>query len=361
MHPYFDNLSRDGWLEEARSRFGLTLAQARRIFREVHGRGAPDWDAVEAPAWQIARVRAAYDLAPLPAVAESRPAEDGTIKYLLRLEDDRTVEAVYIPDDTRATLCISSQVGCAMACDFCFTGKMGLIRHLTPAEIVGQFKRVRREVEGIPGIPPLTNIVFMGMGEPLHNLDHVLAALSILTDDFGVGFPARRITVSTSGLLPAMQRLLAETTVRLALSLNGPNPEKRLAVMPVEKAWPIRDVLAWIREWSATRGNHHTVMFEYVMLGGLNDAAADADDLIRLLEGVPGRVNLIPFNAHPGSPYLRPDDAAVLAFHARLRAAGMHVFIRKSRGRDVLAACGQLHQENRRRARGESIFPLRQT
>lgn len=343
--PYFHDLSLAEW-HTAAGELGLTPMQAKRFFRAVHGSDATAWSDVPAPERQKALVAAQFALPAWRPFVSRDLATDGTRKFLLGLADGRTVETVYIPEGDRGTLCVSSQVGCAMACTFCFTAKMGLHRHLHVHEILAQYTHVRREL----GDLPITNIVFMGMGEPLHNLDHLLAALDVLTDDYGHGFPPRRITVSTSGLLPAMKVLLSRTTVRLALSVNGPNPEKRRRVMPVEKGYPILDILAYLRERSDRVGNHQQVMFEYVMLGGENDGLDDADDLIRMLDGLPGRVNLIPFNAHPGSPFQRPSDEAVLRFHARLRESGLHVFIRKSRGRDVLAACGQLHQEHEKRA-----------
>jgi 23S rRNA (adenine2503-C2)-methyltransferase len=344
--PYFQDLSFNAWMAHGHAA-GLTPVQCRRIFRQVHATRGTDWDAIDIPPRQRERVRRDFELAPLPRVADQRLATDGTVKFLFAMADGRTVEAVYIPEEDRGTVCLSSQVGCAMGCTFCFTAQMGLIRNLAPHEILGQFKLVRAALPGMP----LTNIVFMGMGEPLHNLDNLLAALQALTNDFGLGFPARRITVSTSGLLPAMRTLLEETSVRLALSVNGPNAAKRRKVMPVERAWPIETVLAEMKLLSAAKGNHHQLMYEYVMLGGENDGEEDARDLVELLDGIPGRVNLIPFNAHPGSPFKRPDEAAVLRFHRYLRDAGVHVFIRRSRGDDVLAACGQLNHENLRPAK----------
>ncbi len=356
MLPYFHDLSLTAWLAEA-AELGLTRVQALRIFRAVHRASTfphvpESWTQIDAPPKQLARVAERFALAPLPKVVDKRVSEDYTIKFLLGLADGRNVEAVYIPEGTRGTLCVSSQVGCAMACDFCFTGKMGLHRHLRPHEIVGQYARARQELGNLE----ITNMVFMGMGEPLHNLDNVLTSLEILTNDYGHGVPPRRISVSTSGLLPAIKVLFEKTTVRLALSVNGPNPEKRLRVMPVEKAYPIEDVLAYLRARSEAVGNHHQAMFEYVLLGGENDSLEDAADLVRMLEGVPGRINLIPFNPHPGSPYLRPTDEAVDAFHAYLRAHDRNVFVRKSRGRDVLAACGQLHQQHERRKESIRAF-----
>lgn len=332
----FHDLSFSSWEMQAHT-LGLGPLQRRRIFRAVYAEEHAVWDAVKIPAQQLRLLRERYSLAPLPTVLAKTVAADGTVKFLLGLTDGRAVESVYIPEGSRGTVCLSSQVGCAMGCTFCFTAQMELERHLRPSEIVGQWRRLRLELP----TAPFTNIVFMGMGEPLHNLENVLAAIDIFTHDFGLQVPVRRITISTSGLLPGIRTLLERTSVRLALSVNGSSAHKRLAVMPVEKAYPIVDVLGYLRTRPAR--SHHAVMFEYVLLGGVNDAPEDADALLQLLQGVPGRINLIPFNPHPGSAFVCPTEAAVLQFHARLRAAGRHVFIRRSRGREVLAACGQLY------------------
>jgi 23S rRNA (adenine2503-C2)-methyltransferase len=329
--PFFNNLSPAAWRAEA-AKLGLGSGQTRNFLRAVYQTAMTGWDDVQAPQRQKNTIRKHFALAPLPTVISRKESTDGTVKFLLAMEDGKSVEAVHIPEGTRGTVCISSQVGCAIGCDFCFTAKMGLMRNLQAHEIIGQWMRVRTELPD----RPFTNIVFMGMGEPLHNLDNVLTALEIL-------IPARRITVSTSGLLPGIKKLLARSSVRLALSVNGSNPDGRRKVMPIEKAYPIEEILDYLRGF--TKGNHHHPMFEYVMLGEENDRDEDVESLIKLLEGVPGRVNLIPFNPHPGSDYRRPADERVMHFHKRLRATGRHVFIRQSRGRDVLAACGQLHHE----------------
>jgi 23S rRNA (adenine2503-C2)-methyltransferase len=352
--PYFNDLSFSQWQAVA-TELGFGPTQMLRFFRAVHADGAETWDEVDAPERQKRKIVKRYDLAPAPEVITRSEATDGTTKFLLRMADGKSVEAVHIPEDDvaqpRGTVCISSQVGCAMNCDFCFTAKMGLDRNLLPHEIVGQWRRLRRELPD----KAFTNIVFMGMGEPLHNVENVLAAIDIFTHDYAIGIPARRITVSTSGLLPGIKTLQERSTVRLALSVNGSHSKGRRRVMPVEKAYPIADILDYLRGRDV--GNHHHAMFEYVLLGGENDRDEDAHALVRLLDGVPGRINLIPFNAHPGSAYKRPDDEQVYRFHALLRAAGRNVFIRHSRGRDVLAACGQLHHETTRVRKPRAPIP----
>jgi 23S rRNA (adenine2503-C2)-methyltransferase len=292
----------------------------------------------------LAKVAALYDLAPLPRIAHRTDATDGTVKFLLELADGKRIETVHIPEETRGTLCISTQVGCAMNCRFCFTAAMGLERHLAPHEMIGQWHVLRRELAG----RPVSNVVFMGMGEPLHNVENLLVTLDILNGDYAIGLPARRTTVSTSGMLPGIERLTAHSSARIALSVNGSTAAKRRKVMPIQRAYPIEDVLNFFR--GRDKGNHHEVMFEYVMLAGENDSEDDARDLLVLLEGVPGRINLIPYNPHPASPYGRPDRTTVLRFHTLLRAAGRNVFVRHSRGSEVLAACGQLHAEMKAQA-----------
>lgn len=334
--PCFHDLSPAAWRAAARE-LGFGPVQAQRLFRAVQNQWPATWAELDAPDRQVALAAEAYSLAPLPEISARTEATDGTMKFLLNLPGGGAVEAVHIPEESRGTVCLSSQVGCAMGCTFCFTGKMGLIRNLKPHEITGQWMRLRKELPH----RAFTNIVFMGMGEPLHNLENVLTALEIFTSDYGLAVPARRITVSTSGLLPGIKAMFARTSVRLAISVNGPTPEKRLRVMPVEKGYSIHEILDFLR--TVKRGIHHSAMFEYVLLGGENDSDADAADLLAMLGDVPGRINLIPFNAHPGSEFRRPDDERVLRFHALLRKSGRHVFIRHSRGRDVLAACGQLH------------------
>ncbi len=334
--PYFDDLSFSAW-EARATELGFGSGQLRNVFRKIHLRTGDDWDTLGIPSRQLVKLRAQFRLAPLPGIVRRTESTDGTVKFLLGMGDGSAVEAVHIPDENRGTVCISSQVGCAIGCDFCFTAKMGLTRNLEPHEIVGQWKRVRAELPE----RAFTNIVFMGMGEPLHNTDNVISAISVLTHDYALGIPARRITVSTSGLLPGIQKLFDQTTVRLALSVNGSSPEGRQKVMPIEKAYGIEDILAFLR--SRKIGNHHEPMFEYVLLGGVNDSDEDAAKLIELLNGVPGRVNLIAFNPHPGSAYGRPAEERVYRFHALLRKTGRPVFIRQSRGQDALAACGQLH------------------
>lgn len=258
---------------------------------------------------------------------------DGTRKYLFRLSDGNAVESVMIPGEDRNTLCISTQVGCAMQCAFCLTGSFSLTRHLTTAEIVNQISAVSRDVE-------VRNIVLMGMGEPLHNLDNVIAALQIMVEDNGLQLSTRRVTVSTCGLVPELERLGREVTVNLAVSLNATTDELRDRIMPVNKTYPIATLLAALKRFPLP--GRRKITIEYVLLGGLNDTLEDARRLVRLLSDIPCKVNLIPFNPHEGADFLPPSQAALDAFHKYLLDRNFTVITRDSRGSDISAACGQL-------------------
>ena len=259
---------------------------------------------------------------------------DGTRKYLFSLGDGSAVESVMIPDEGRATLCISSQVGCAMACEFCLTGNFRLTRNLTTAEIVNQIMAVRQDVE-------LRNIVFMGMGEPLHNLDNVIPAIQIMLDGNGLQMSNRRVTVSTCGLVPEMARLGREIpNVNLAVSLNATTDELRDRIMPVNRTYPLKALMKACKEFPLP--GRRKVTFEYVMIGGINDSLEDAKRLLRLTSDVPNKVNLIPFNEHEGCGFKAPTRAAIDDFHKYLIDRHVTVITRDSRGGDISAACGQL-------------------
>ncbi|MBT0665539.1 23S rRNA (adenine(2503)-C(2))-methyltransferase RlmN [Geobacter pelophilus] len=259
--------------------------------------------------------------------------KDGTRKYLFTLDDGEAVESVLIPDEGRNTLCISSQVGCAMQCEFCLTGTFKLSRNLTTSEIVNQVCAVRREF-------PVTNIVFMGMGEPLHNLQNVIMAIQILQEDNGLQFSTRRVTVSTSGLVPEMAELGRAVTVNLAVSLNATTDELRSRIMPINRKYPLAVLLKACREFPLP--SRRKITIEYVMLGGVNDTLDDARRLLRLISDVPNKVNLIPFNEHEGCGFKAPTQAAIDAFHKYLIDRHVTVITRDSRGGDISAACGQL-------------------
>jgi 23S rRNA (adenine2503-C2)-methyltransferase len=259
---------------------------------------------------------------------------DGTRKYLFTLSDGASVESVLIPDELRNTLCISSQVGCAMGCRFCLTGTFKLTRNLTTSEIINQIMAVRRDVD-------IRNIVMMGMGEPLHNLDNVIPAIKIMIDGNGLQLSNRRVTVSTCGLVPEMERLGREVpNINLAVSLNATTDELRDKIMPVNRTYPLKELLRACREFPLP--GRRKVTFEYVMLGGLNDSLEDAKRLLRLISDIPSKVNLIPFNEFEGCGFRAPTRAAIDAFHKYLIDRHVTVITRDSRGSDISAACGQL-------------------
>lgn len=269
-------------------------------------------------------------LTPPERVTESA---DGTKKYLFRTQQGAYIESAYIPDGDRATLCVSSQAGCRMGCKFCATGRQGLQHSLTAAEILNQ-------IVSLPERDTLTNVVFMGMGEPLDNLDSLLPTLEILTSAWGFGWSPTRITVSTAGVASRLERFLEATQVHLAVSLHNPFPHERAEIMPVEKAWPIREVVEILRRYDFT--HQRRVSFEYIVMSGLNDSPRHIRELCRLLDGIKCRINLIRFHKIPGSPYFSPDDRAMIAFRDALTAKGIHTTIRTSRGEDIQAACGLL-------------------
>ena len=263
---------------------------------------------------------------------ESRSA-DGTKKYLFRTLQGHFIESAYIPDGERATLCVSSQAGCRMGCRFCATGRQGLQQSLSAAEILNQ-------IVSLPERDRLTNLVFMGMGEPLDNTDNVLRALEIITSEWGFGWSPTRITLSTAGVVPQLRRFLDSSKVHLAVSLHNPFPDERAEIMPVEKAWPIARVVDILREYDFT--HQRRVSFEYIVMSGLNDSPRHIRELSRLLNGIKCRINLIRFHRIPGSPYFSPDDDAMIRFRDALTARGIQTTIRASRGEDIQAACGLL-------------------
>lgn len=285
-----------------------------------------------------ARLKPLVRLEPIEYMGVQRSGADGTSKLTFRCDDNAVIETVLIPSENRNTLCISSQVGCAMGCTFCFTAKMGLNRHLTTAEIVGQVVLARRHLSEEFG--HIGNIVFMGMGEPLHNYDNVVRAVHILTDQMGLDFSRRRVTVSTSGLVPQIRKFGQDCDVQLAVSLNGTSDEQRSQLMPVNDRWGIHELLDAVREFPLER--RERVTLEFVMIKGITDRLEDAERLADLVEDLACMVNLIPFNPHPGTPFQTPDEADIDAFQAYLMQRGIHTLRRKTRGRDEMAACGQL-------------------
>lgn len=285
------------------------------------------------------RLKEEYSLG-LTLPSACQVSSDGTKKYLFPVGEGNAVEAVMIPDEERKTLCVSSQAGCRMGCRFCMTGRQGFHGNLSTAEILSQFI-------GIDEAGGLTNAVFMGMGEPLDNLDNVLRAIEVLTADWGFGWSPKRITLSTIGVLPNLRRYLDQTRCHLAVSLHNPFPDERVEIMPVQKAWPVQDVIDLIREYDFT--GQRRVSFEYTMFAGLNDDKRHADALIRLLRGLECRVNLIRFHKIPDAPFETTPQIIMERFRDRLSNHGITCTIRASRGEDILAACGMLAGEHSRK------------
>lgn len=272
----------------------------------------------------------------LPPVLTHLKSVDGTQKFLFDMGQGQSVESVVIPSEGRQTLCISSEVGCNIGCKFCFTGKQKLKRRLRTEEIIGQYIQV---ADRMPEGQRITNIVFMGMGEPLDNPEAVFKTIDVLHCQWGINLSRKKITVSTSGIVPEMWRV-AEAKVRLAVSLNAPNDEIRTQVMPINRKWDTKQLLDACKDYARKTGEKIT--FEYVLLKGVTDQIEHARQLVKLVHGVPCKINLIPFNEHPGSGYERPSDQAVQDFHTELNRLGAHVLLRRSMGRDIFAACGQL-------------------
>jgi len=276
-----------------------------------------------------------------PPIVEVERSRDATVKYGFKLEDNNYIEAVLIPEEDRNTLCVSSQVGCAMGCEFCLTGTIGFKRNLTPGEIVGQVVRVRDlllETHDSPAV--LNNLVFMGMGEPLANFDNLLVALDILLEQRGLDFSERRVTVSTCGLVPKILELGQKTKVNLAVSLHSVDDAIRSKLMPINNKYPVADLLAACRNFSMPKRKR--IMFEYILIRDLNDSEADAENLAQKLKGIPCKINLLPYNESPGLPFRRPADDVIERFQQTLWKEGYTVLLRSSRGADISAACGQL-------------------
>ena len=331
-------------LEEVLAAGGYERFRARQIFEWIFRRGITSFEEMtNLPRALRARLADDFTLT-TPALVAREKSIDGTEKFLLRLADGRQIESVFIPDTPAMTFCLSTEVGCAMACRFCLTGRMGLVRNLTAGEIVGQ-ARVLASALGLAATP--FNVVLMGMGEPLHNYDETLKALRILADKHGFGLSPRRITLSTVGLLPALEQLAREPIMpNLAISLHAPTDAQREALVPLNKKYGIADIIAACTRFPLKKRSRIT--FEYVLLAGVNDAPEDARQLARLLARVKAKVNLIPLNAAAGIPFERPSDAAIDRFARILADRDVRVSVRKSRGRDIRAACGQLIVEGQR-------------
>jgi 23S rRNA (adenine2503-C2)-methyltransferase len=330
-----------------------TRMRVAQLWSWIYVRGAKDFTGMTDIAKELRGELAEVFTLARPEIVTEQISVDGTRKWLLRLDDGKEIETVYIPEEDRGTLCISSQVGCTLTCSFCHTGTQRLVRNLTPSEIVGQIMLARDRIgdwpgskaedkRGLPGTErKITNVVLMGMGEPLYNFDNVRDACLVAADGEGLAIGKRRITLSTSGVVPEIPRWGTEVGTMLAISLHAVRDELRDKLVPINKKWPIKDLLAACRAYPGL-SNAKRITFEYVMLKGVNDSLADAKELVRLLAKIPAKINLIPFNPWPGAPYECSDWEQIETFAEIVNRAGYASPVRSPRGRDIMAACGQL-------------------
>jgi 23S rRNA (adenine2503-C2)-methyltransferase len=325
--------------------------RARQLWHWTYHRGANDFAAMTSLSRGLREKLGQSYTVQRPSIRLEQRSNDGTRKWLLHFDDGNEAETVFIPEEDRGALCLSSQVGCTLTCTFCHTGTQRLVRNLTAGEIVGQVLVARDSYGEWPtprGERLLSNIVLMGMGEPLFNYDNVAAALRIIMDPEGIAISRRRITLSTSGVAPMIARVGAELGVKLAISLHAATDDLRDALVPINKKYPIAELMRACREYPGA-DNARRITFEYVMLRGVNDSPADAKALARLVAGIPAKFNLIPFNAWPGAPFECSSDETMRRFASSLNEAGYTAPIRTPRGRDIMAACGQLRSLSERK------------
>ena len=351
--PDFRAMTLDEAMQFAAAR-GWPRFRGEQVWRWVHDKGARSFDDMTNLGRETRARLAETAMIGGLAIAEVQTSHDGTRKLRLVTRDGKSIESVLIPDGDKTTQCISSQVGCAVDCQFCATAKLGLDRNLDAGEIVDQVYLARRLLAEVEPDRRISNLVYMGMGEPLHNYDQVVRSLRILTHDKGVGLSQRRITVSTSGLVPKLERLGGEDVrPNLAVSLNAPNDAVRDQIMPINRKWNIAKLLAALRAYPLEQ--RRRITFEYLLLAGVNDSLADAAQLGKLLRGFACKVNIIPYNPHPEAAFARPSAAAVAAFQNECKRHGLPTYLRTPRGDDIDAACGQLAN----RVNGAPVVPLR--
>jgi 23S rRNA (adenine2503-C2)-methyltransferase len=333
----YDTLAK--WLDER----GEKTYRIKQVFAWVH-RPVASFDEMTDIKKGLREALAESFTLDMPETATKQVSPDGTRKYLFTSADGGAYEAVYIPEvaigSSTNTLCVSSQTGCSVGCTFCFTASLRKNRNLTAAEIIGQVHAVMRDVAEVGDKGKVTNIVFMGMGEPLLNYDEVLATCNLMTDERGLNFSTRRVTVSTSGIVPNIARLGKDTEVQLALSLHAASDDIRTKIVPINRKWGVEALVKALREYPLKNRRRFTI--EYVMLGGINDSVEEAHKLADLLEGIPVKLNLLPLNPHERTPHVPPTKEAVMAFQQVLRDRAYTVFIRTARGQEISAACGQL-------------------
>ncbi len=341
--------------------------RAHQVMKWIYHLGVTDFSAMTNLSKGLRTQLAEHAAIGLPEVVTDQVSADGTRKWLLRLVDGNCIETVFIPDGDRGTLCVSSQVGCPLDCAFCVTAQQGFNRNLTTAEIIGQVWVANGCLgssaagdgawPGVNDTRLITNVVLMGMGEPLLNVDNVIRACQLMMDDLGFGISKRRVTLSTAGVVPGLRRLAQASDVSLAVSLHAVDDELRDRLVPINCKYPIRELLAACRDFIGT-DNRRRITWEYIMLDGVNDSLQEARTLVRLLRGIPSKVNLIPFNPYPGAPYRPSDNATLDAFRDVLLGAGIMAVTRKPRGQDIDAACGQLAGKVQNRRLGHTITPI---
>jgi 23S rRNA (adenine2503-C2)-methyltransferase len=336
------DLDRQG-LEDYFSELGEKSFRASQVVQWIHQKGVTDFQQMSNLSQAMRDHLQNHAVIHMPEVVYDATSTDGTRKWLLQLDDGNRIETVYIPEDDRGTLCVSSQVGCALDCSFCSTGRRGFNRNLSTAEIISQVLLATRLIdeEKKPG-RKVTNVVLMGMGEPLLNFDNVVRAVRIMMDDFAYGLSKRRVTVSTAGVVPAMDRLGDILDMRLAVSLHASDDELRNSLVPLNNKYPLRELMAACRRFIDKQNTRSRITFEYVLLDGVNDSDQHAHQLIKLVKGIPTLMNLIPFNPFTGSGYKTSPAKRVERFNKILADAGITTVVRRTRGEDIDAACGQL-------------------
>lgn len=343
-------------MQEALAIHDLPKFRAKQVWNWIYQRGVRDFDSMGNLPKDMRVLLSDYYSIERPTVVTEQRSSDGTIKWLLAMSDGQQIETVYIPEEKRGTLCVSSQVGCTLTCRFCHTGTQPLVRNLGAHEILQQIMHARDVLDEWPKVNEksgpqngrdLTNIVMMGMGEPLYNYDNVAKALKICMDEEGLSISRRRITLSTSGVVPQIVQCGEELGVNLAISLHAPNDELRSSIMPINNKYPLAELLSACRAYPGI-GDNRKITFEYVMLAGVNDSDECAHELVAILEGIPAKVNIIPFNKWPNSDFECSSRNRIMAFARILQDAGLEAPIRRPRGEDILAACGQLKSESQR-------------
>lgn len=348
-------LSKEELQEFLAATLQLPAFRARQIWHWLYNRGATDFDQMTTISKEVRAALAQHCTIARPTITVRQQSVDGTRKWLLKFADGKEVETVFIPEEDRGTLCVSSQVGCTLNCTFCHTGTQPWVRNLTSEEIVAQILVARDELGEWPTQPEgriLTNIVLMGMGEPLYNYDNVAKAMNIVMDGEGISLSKRKITLSTSGVVPMIEKCGAELNIGLAVSLHATTNAIRNEIVPLNKKYPIEQLLEACRTYPGV-SNARRITFEYVMLQGVNDSDADAYRLIELLKDIPAKVNLIPFNPWPQAPYTCSSNNRIRAFGDIVNAGGFATPVRKPRGQDILAACGQLKSDSERQRKSK--------